>query len=225
MNRSYKIIIAAIVLAATCVCMFLFAHDYNMVFWVNLIFATLAVVCASLVTIFIAAEEKKVLGMSLSVYAMAYLVIALYCAFRFVFIPDILVKKVALIHVIIFAVFLVVFMLGKAENEFISAQQEVRGREIANFKFTLETMKNAMNKVSFDAPYKKMVEHAYDALASGQTASTPSVEDVEKNILEAIGTLDSALDSKNEEEISNACKTIEKLAAERKAKLSVKANF
>ena len=86
-------------------------------------------------------------------------------------------------------------------------------------------MKNAMSKVAFDAPYKKTVEHAYDALASGQTASSPDVEDVEKSILEAINRLDGVLDAGNEDEITSACREIEKLANERKAKLAVKANF
>ena len=86
-------------------------------------------------------------------------------------------------------------------------------------------MKNAMAKVAFDAPYKKTVEHAYDALASGQTASTVEAENVEKAILEAIAKLDEVLDTDSEEDIIQACKGIEKLANERKAILATKANF
>ena len=201
MKRSYKMMISLVVLIATAVCMFLFATKYNMVFWVNLIFAMVAVVLASLVIIGVAPAEKRFLGMTLSTYATAYVVVALIAAFRMVFIPDILVKKVALIHVIIFVVFIVVFFLAKAENEFITQQQEIRGKDIANFKFTLQCMKNAMSKVPYDAPYKKTVEHAYDSLASGQTASSPEVQDVETSILEAIEKLDGIIEQGNEEEL------------------------
>ncbi len=225
MNKNYSILTSLVVFIATIVCMFLFATRYNLVFWVNLIFAIIAVLAASFVVIFLTTQRKQFFGITLSAYAGVYLVIALGVAFRFVFIPDILVKKVALVHVIILAVFLVVIILSKGEEAFITEQQEIRSAEIGNFKYTLTCMKNAMSKVAFDAPYKKMVEHAYDALASGQTASRPEAEQVEKSILDAISRLDGVLESGNEEEISSACKEIEKLADQRKALLSVKANF
>ena len=41
MKRAYKMMISLVVLVATAVCMFLFATKYNMVFWMNLIFALL----------------------------------------------------------------------------------------------------------------------------------------------------------------------------------------
>ncbi len=225
MNKNYSILTSLVVFIATIVCMFLFATRYNLVFWVNLIFAIIAVLAASFVVIFLTTQRKQFFGITLSAYAGVYLVIALGFAFRFVFIPDILVKKVALVHVIILAVFLVVIILSKGEEAFITEQQEIRSAEIGNFKYTLTCMKNTMSKVAFDAPYKKMVEHAYDALASGQTASRPEAEQVEKSILDAISRLDGVLESGNEEEISSACKEIEKLADQRKALLSVKANF
>ena len=86
-------------------------------------------------------------------------------------------------------------------------------------------MKNAMSKVPYDAPYKKTVEHAYDSLASGQTASSPEVQDVETSILEAIEKLDGIIEQGNEEEIVSICKDIEKLAGVRKAKLACKTGF
>jgi len=82
-----------------------------------------------------------------------------------------------------------------------------------------------MNKVPFDAPYKKKVEHAYDSLASGQTVSTPEIEELEKSILDAIRELDDILEKGEEEPILQACDKIEKLAAERKSRLANKANF
>ncbi|MBR6147654.1 MAG: hypothetical protein IKQ44_04750 [Lachnospiraceae bacterium] len=225
MNKNYNILVSLVVLVATVVCMFLFATRYNLVFWINLAFAIVAVLMASFVIVILTTQRKRFFGITLSAYAVTYLVIALFAAFKFVFMPDILAKKVALVHVIILAVFIVVIILAKGEEAFITEQQEIRATQIGNFKYTLTCMKNAMSKVAFDAPYKKTVEHAYDALASGQTASSPDVEEVEKSILEAINRLDGVLDAGNEDEITSACREIEKLANERKAKLAVKANF
>ena len=225
MKTTYKALIAAIVLIADIVCMFLFANHYNVVFWISLLFSVIAVVFAAGVIIFLAPKEKRVFGMNITAYAMAYLVAAIGTSFRYVFLPDVLAKKVAFIHVVIFAVFLVVVIMGKAENEFIDAQQEKRGKELFNFRFTLESMKSAMNKVPYNAPYKKKVEHAYDSLASGQTATIPEIEDLEKDILDAITLLDDVISSGDEAAIVEACDSIEKLAAERKHKLANKANF
>lgn len=225
MKKSYQLLIALIVLIADIACMFLLAGRYNLVFWISLLFSALAVVLASGVILLLASREKRLFGVSLTVYALVYVIATIGISFRFLFLPDILAGKVAFVHVLILAVFLVVTILGKAENNFISEQQEIRGWELMNFKNTLATMKNAMAKMPFDAPYKKKVEHAYDSLASGQTVSTPEIEELEKSILEAIGKLDEVIGSGEEEAISKACDEIEKLAAERKMKLSNKANF
>lgn len=225
MKKSYKALISLIVLIADITCMFLFAGKYNLVFWISLFFSVVAVIFASGVILFLASKEKKVFGMSLTVYALAYLAAALSTSFRYVFLPDILAKKVAFIHVIILAVFLVVVILGKAENEFIDEQQEKRGKELYNFRFTLESMKAVLNKVPHNAAYKKKVEHAYDSLASGQTASMPELEGLEKDILDAINLLDDVVGTEDETAIAQACDSIEKLAAERKQKLATKQNF
>ena len=81
-------------------------------------------------------------------------------------------------------------------------------------------MKRVQSKVEYSAPYKKTVEHAYDSLASGQTASSPDVEELERSILDAIEELDTIVDSKDEQKIAEACAKIEELAGERKARLA-----
>ena len=225
MKKSSMLLISAIVLIADVVCMLLFSGSYRFVFWINLFFSVIAVVLSSYVIIFLATKEKRVLGMSLSVYGMAYLVITLGTAFRSLYLPDLLAKKVAFVHIVILAAFLVVVILGKAENRYLNEVQEIRGWELMSFRMTLEAMKSAMNKMPYDAPYKKKVEHAYDSLASGQTASNPEIEELEKSILDAIRELDEVMEKGEEEPILQACDKIEKLAAERKSRLANKANF
>lgn len=225
MKKSNMLLIALIVLIADVACMFLFSHSYHLAFWINLLFSVIAVVLSSFVTIYLATKEKRILGLSLTVYSLAYLVIALGISFRTLFLLDLLVKKVAFLHIVVLAVFLVIVILGRAENKFINEQQEIRGWEIMNFKKTLEAMKMAMSKMPYDAPYKKKVEHAYDSLASGQTATTPELEELEKSILDAVKELDGVMAEGKEETILQVCDKIERLAAERKSRLANKANF
>lgn len=225
MKAAYKAFISLVVLVATIACMFLFAVKYNAIFWVNLAFAIVAIIMASLVILGIAAGNKKMFGLNVTAYAIAYVVADLGYAFKTLFAPSLLAKKVALVHVVLLAVFLIVIVLSKAEDEFITEQQEIRGRDIANFKYTLECMKRVLSKVEYSASYKKTVEHAYDSLASGQTASAPQVEETEKAILDTIKELEDAVVAKDEPKIKDVCVKIEDLAAERKAKLAAKMNF
>lgn len=225
MKLAYKAFISAIVLVATVVCMFLFAAKYNAVFWVNLAFVIAAVVVATLIIVGVAPNGKRMFGMSVTTYAITYLVLDLSYAFKTVFVPALFARKVALVHVVLLAALLIVVILSKAEDEFISEQQEVRGRELANFKYTLECMKKVQSKVEYGAPYRKIVEHAYDSLASGQTASAPQVEDIEREILDSISELEGVVASKDEAKIKEICDKIEELAADRKAKLASKMNF
>lgn len=225
MKSSYKAFISAIVLVATAVCMFLFARAYNAVFWVNFAFSVASILLATLVILGIAANGKKMFGMSVTTYAITYVVLDLAYAFKTVFVPAMFVRKVAIAHVVMMAAFMIVIVLAKAEDEFISEQQEIRGRELANFKFTLECMKKVQSKVEYGASYRKTVEHAYDSLASGQTASTPQVEELERTILDTINELEKAVAAKEESKINEICGRIEELAAERKAELSSKRNF
>ena len=225
MKLAYKAFISAIVLVATVVCMFLFAAKYNAVFWVNLAFAIVAVIVATLVIVGVAPSGKRTFGMGVTTYAIAYLVLDLGYAFKTVFVPAFLARRVALVHVVLLAALLIVVILSKAEDEFISEQQEIRGRELANFKYTLECMKKVQSKVEYGAPYRKTVEHAYDSLASGQTSSAAVAEDVERAILDAISELENVVSVKDEAKINEICGKIENLAAERKAKLASKMNF
>lgn len=225
MKRTYKMIIAIILLVAVDLIMFLNTPALNGVFFVNFLFSTLAVILSMAVIIFLADREKKLFSLSLTAYAVAYLIAELGISFRFTFVPPILVRKVCIVHIVLLAVFLIVIICAKAENDFIKEQQEIRGRELSNFRYTLECMKNVQSKVEFAAPYRKTVEHAYDELASGQTASSPEVEDTERAILDAIGKLEDAVSAKDADSVNSMCGEIEKLAKERKARLACKANF
>ncbi|MCR5798859.1 MAG: hypothetical protein K6G69_02195 [Lachnospiraceae bacterium] len=220
MKRAYKGIIAIILLVAVDLIMIFSSVAFNAVFFANFIFASIAVVLSMGVIIFLADKEKKLFKLSLTAYAIAYLVVTLYLAMKFTFAPPVTIGWICAIYIALLAVFLIIIICGKAENDFIKEQEEIRGREISNFKYTLECMKRVQSKIEYSASYKKTVEHAYDSLASGQTASSPDVEELEKSILDAIEELDAVVDSKDEQKIAEACAKIEKLAGERKARLA-----
>ena len=113
MKAAYKAFISLVVLVATIACMFLFAVKYNAIFWVNLAFAIVAIIMASLVILGIAAGNKKMFGLNVTAYAIAYVVADLGYAFKTLFAPSLLAKKVALVHVVLLAVFLIVIVLSR----------------------------------------------------------------------------------------------------------------
>ena len=229
MNKNSKLAIAAVALIANILCMFFFTESYGLVFVANLIFSVIAILLSAYVIIFVGEGKKKTFGISLLAYAYAYVVAVLGVAYRFVFVPDslevALAKKTCFAHVVILAVFIIVIILAKAENDFIEEQQEKRGKDLRNFKYTLECMKNVQSKVEYAAPYRKTITHAYDALASNQTASTPEVEDIEIKILDCIEDLEKVVSNNDVDAINECCATIEKLATERKNILASRVTF
>lgn len=89
MKRAYKGIIAIILLVAVDLIMIFSSVAFNAVFFANFIFASIAVVLSMGVIIFLADKEKKLFKLSLTAYAIAYLVVTLYLAMKFTFAPPV----------------------------------------------------------------------------------------------------------------------------------------
>ena len=125
----------------------------------------------------------------------------------------------------IIAAYIVLLMLALMHNSTTKEQQEIRAKDIVNFKYILDTMNTVISKVTYVDPNRKLIQHAYDSLASGQVKSDLSVMDLEQQILTAIGNLDSAVGEQNVAGIKASCDEIEYLAAERKRRLSQRVPF
>ncbi len=210
-------IIMAVALIAINICMFVVLESFTTVFWISFAFSIIACV-VSLFLLFrdTGIGEKKqlyayILYPVVTYYLIAQIVVALISV-------HFLEKHVLLsfvLQTVILVVFLITYLIMRRANESVKEQQEIRGRDILSFKAVLESAKSVLAKVDYSASYRKTVQKAVDALASGQVRSTPAAEDVERQIKDQIGELSRAVDDNNEEKITQISRNIERLAEER----------
>lgn len=224
-SKIYKGLIALIAVVAANVGVFLLVERFTPLFWINYVFAMVACILTIFINIFSLDKEKPIFGYTLAAVSWVYLVVELIAAFVFSKILPFSILPAFLVQLFILAAFGICYLQVKMVNESIKEKQAVRGNEILNFKYILETMKDVQRKIAYSEPYRKTVEHTYDSLASGQTKSNDAAAKVEQTILEKIRELDSVVDKHSEEEIQAVCKEIERLSEERKRILTLKKNF
>lgn len=221
MNKKVvKIIGAILFLAALNTGLFLLAEPSETAFWISWAFIHLSFAVWVGIVVFSAAEQKRILSMySEAAVATYYFVIELIVGLIFgVFLSELTVVAF-IVQLIILAVYLCVFFALKGTNKNIEQAEAVRKVELYNYKFLLEAFKDVMRKVAYDAPYKKAVEHAYDAMAGSQMHSTESAAVNEENILSLTKALKEAISANDEAKVLSLCEKIEDEIAERNSKL------
>ena len=172
------------------------------------------------VVLFSASEQKKVKFMySETAIAMYYLVVEVISGFvltvYFAFFPVVaFVVQLALL-----AAFLVVFGMVKKTNQLTDAREEAAKADLVQFQAILNYMRDVQNQVDYSAPYRKTIQHAYDALSGSQVESSVQVYEIEKGIWELIGQLKEAVLAGDEDHIRALCRDIENQTAERHRRL------
>lgn len=189
-------------------------------FWISWIFIHIAFLIFAGILIFSAPEQKKIkFAYSEAAVAAYYLVIEVVAGFvlltYFAFFPMISF----VIQTVILAVFLVVFFSLKKMNRDIDRREETGKADLHKFQAILEFMKDVQNQVDYNAPYKKTIQHAYDAISGSQVKSSASVYEVEEGIWNLIEQLKKEVAVKDEERIRALCHDIENQAAERNRRL------
>ena len=224
-SKGYKGLIALIAVVAANVGVFLLVKNFSPIFWVNYSFAMIACALTIYINIFSVEKEKPIFGYTLAAVSWAYLIAELVAAIIFTKIFPFFILAAFLVQLFILAAFGICYLQAKLINETIKEQQAIRAVDIMNFKYVLECMRDVQKKIEYSASYRKTVEHAYDALASGQVKSNEMAAEVEKDILNKIKELNVAVEEQAEEKILSTCKEIEYLAEDRKRILRLKNNF
>ena len=189
-------------------------------FWVSWVFIHIAFLLFVSVVLFSASEQKKVKFMySETAIAMYYLVVEVISGFvltvYFAFFPVVaFVVQMALL-----AAFLVVFGMVKKTNQLTDAREEAAKADLVQFQAILNYMRDVQNQVDYSAPYRKTIQHAYDALSGSQVESSVQVYEIEKGIWELIGQLKEAVLAGDEDHIRALCREIENQTAERHRRL------
>jgi hypothetical protein len=224
-RKLIKGIIALVILLVANVGIFTIGHRFLATFWISYIFAMIAALLTVYVEIFYAMKEKLIFRYPISAVTFFYLAVELVAAFICTNFFSFWVMFSFLLQLFILAAYIVAFFSVMLHNQTTKEQQEVRGRDIVNFKYIVESMNGVINKMPYSHPKRKLVQHACDALASGQVRSDKSVYDLEQQILSAISGLEQAVKEDNSEKIENLCREIENAADERKRRLSQRAPF
>ena len=189
-------------------------------FWISWIFIHIAFLIFAGILIFSAPEQRKLkFAYSETAVAAYYFIIELIAGYvlltYFVFIPVISF----VIQTVILAVFLIAFFMLKGMNRDIDRKEDAAKADLRQFQAILEFMKDVQSQVDYSAPYKKTIQHAYDAISGSQVKSSPAVYEVEKNIWDLIGQLKKEVAAENEERINALCRDIENQTAERNRRL------
>ena len=210
-------IIMAVALIAINICMFIVLDSFTTVFWIAFAFSIIACV----VSLFLLFRDNGI-GQKKQLYAYIlypivtyYLIAQIAIALISVYFLEKHILASFIMQTILLVVFLITYLVMRRANETVKEQQEIRGKDILSFKAVLESSRSVLAKVDYSAPYRKSVQKAVDAIASGPVRSTPAAEDIEREIKDQIGELSRAVDDNNEDRITQLSRNIERLAEER----------
>lgn len=219
-NKLSKLMGAVAFLVLINVGMFSWVSVRLTTFWVSWVFIHVAFLLFAGVVIFSAPEQKKMKFMySETAIAAYYLVVEIISGFvltlYFAFYPVV----AFVVQAVLLGAFLVAFCMVKKTNQITDAREEAAKGDLVQFQAILNYMNDVQNQIDYSAPYRKTVQHAYDALSGSQVESSVNVYEIEKGIWELIGQLKEAVVAGDEDRIRALCREIENQTAERRRRL------
>lgn len=221
MKRSLlKALIALIVIVFTNVALFLLLEEFLATFWICYAFSMIAALITTYIEVFFARKEVLIFRYPVSTVTFIYLFVTLAFSVLAMLGLSEYVLLVFLAHLFIFAAYLVMLLSVFIHNSSTKEQQAVRGVDVANFRYILDKMNSIISKSEYADPNRKLLQHAYDSLASGQIKSSDAAQVVEQNIINILNSLEGAVVNRDTSEIQSLCAQLETAAEERKRVLS-----
>lgn len=226
MNRKLlKGLIAIVIILVANVGIFMLGSNFTVAFWINYAFVMIAALVTVYVEIFFVRKEELIYRYPVSTVTYLYLGFELIVVIVTSYFFRDWVLTSFMIQLTIFAVYIVALLSVLLHNTATKEQQEIRSKDIVNFRYIVDSMNAVILKMTYADPNRKLIQHAYDSLASGQVKSDMSVYDLEQQIISLIGTLDQAVANQQQEQIIANCKQIETASEERKRRLSQRLPF
>lgn len=226
MNRKLlKGLIAIVIILVANVGIFMLGSNFTVAFWINYAFVMIAALVTVYVEIFFVRKEELIYRYPVSTVTYLYLGFELIVVIVTSYFLRDWVLTSFMIQLTIFAVYIVALLSVLLHNTATKEQQVIRSKDIVNFRYIVDSMNAVILKMTYADPNRKLIQHAYDSLASGQVKSDMSVYDLEQQIISLIGTLDQAVANQQQEQIIANCKQIETASEERKRRLSQRLPF
>lgn len=216
MNKIAKLAAALLFAVLLNVGLFTFASISLTSFWISWGFIHAAFLIWVCILIFSAPEQKKLMAAySETAIATYYLIVEVIAGLVLMFEFALFPVMAFLLQALLLAGFAVAFFAVKKMNRSVERQENARNADLRQFKYLQESMKEVLNLVDYSAPYKKTVEHAYDALNGSPVRSSQEVYKNEETILQLIGQLKQEVEAKNEAAIPVVCQKLEREVEER----------
>ncbi|MGN0400978.1 MAG: hypothetical protein ACI4HQ_01800 [Acetatifactor sp.] len=217
MNKWFKFLIGTIFIAVLNVGFFLLVDscDRETTFWISWVFIHIAFLVALIINVFVVEHKKLIYGYTDMAISIAYFVVELVVGILFIMALPSHNIAAFLIQLILLGLFSMVYIGFLGMNRNIESAQQESKRNLMEFRSLVETMKTVKDAVEYSAPYRKTVEHAYDAMAGSPVHSEAGAAEIENAILTTAGQLKSAVFEKNEEKVTRLCGKIEELVADR----------
>ena len=224
-RKLLKGLIAIVIILVANVGIFVLGSNFIATFWINYVFTMIAALLTAYIEIFFVRKEKLIFRYPISTVTYLYLGIELMVAvFAFNFLRH-WVLVTFILQLCILAMYIVTLLSVLLHNTTTKEQQEIRSKDIVNFRYIADSMNGVISKMTYGDPNRKLLQHAYDSLLSGQVKSDRSVYDLEQQIITLIASLDQAVSNQQQEQIIASCKQIEAVAEERKRRLSQRLPF
>ena len=215
-NKFKKLVALIIFLALVNVGLFSLASIRLTSFWISWSFIHVAILIFAIVHIFsVSSQEKMMNAFSESAITVYYLIIEVIAGFVLMINFALIPFAAFVIQAVILAVFVCAYFMLKKTNKSITDREAIRDVDLKHFRYVLEAMQDVQNQVAYTASYKKVVEHAYDAISGSPMRSTKEVYGVEQEIVNLIVALKQEVLADNEDAVKKVCLDIEKKVAER----------
>jgi hypothetical protein len=219
-SKLIKLFAALVFIALVNVGLFSLASIKMTSFWISWAFIHIAFLVFVCIMIFSVAEQKQLMSAySESAVATYYLIVEVIAGFVLMFNFAYLPVVAFVIQAIILGIFAIAFFALKNMNKNNANAERVKKDYVQHYNYIVEAMNDAKNQMDYSAPYKKTVEHAYDAIINSQVRSSNAVYEIELKIIDLIRELKDGIVANDEASIKVTCKSIENEIAERNRKL------
>ena len=220
-DKKAKFLIGIIFIMMLNVGVFCLIEEINTTFWISWVFIHVAFLIALFVNVFCLPKENWTAIYSISAISIGYFLLEVAVAIGFIFLfPE---KKLSafLIQFIMLGLFGIIYLATGSMYQNIEQSQERSKEDLSQYKYIIEAMRDATFLMDYNAPYKKTVEHAFDALQASQVRSSLDVKPLEDSMLTAISALKISIKEDDEQGINEICKDIEKMVLNRENRLKL----
>ena len=217
MNKWLKFLIGVIFVAILNTGFFLLTEstDREQTFWISWGFIHLAFAIALIINVFVVEHKKLIYGYTDMALSISYFAAELVLGMLFIIALPTHNIAAFLLQLILLGLFCMVYIGFLGMNQKTAAAEIESKRNLMEFRTLVETMKTVLDSVEYSAPYKKRVEHAYDAMNGSPVHSEAGAAAIEDAILTTARQLKEAVFAQNEEKVNRLCEKIEELIADR----------